>query len=834
MGVAPGLQSNQFSSSILSDLRSRDHIPRKKAMQELRDFVNSLANDAYSSNMRVLHDVKRKISDLPNSSEATDKLAGAAALEITIPLFVDEDSATLTRYNYTLQRLLQVNDILVVQHAVKATVNLINISGALAPSLLEMIITNALEWLQGDRTDTRRHAAVLLIRELASQMPNSVYSYVNQALEAMWGPLRDSKSSVRQVASEALGALLEIIEERETPFRLPQLSTLYEEAQKGVKMGTLECLHSSLLVFQQLLRHSGMFMSTHYPEVALLVCKLKDHRDFLIRQAAVTLVEILAEYSPSDFRRPLEIVTSTTSIGGVVKESPMEHYVPYLLTLLKKEKERALAYTILGKIALVVRNDFKPYVQPTLQQIKESLANKTKYRITTDVEAAIMQCLSHFAEALGPVLTKYLHDSLDLLFLSGLNPSLKRTLTNIAKNVSQLLPAVQSKLLDELSLILAGQPYVAPGVYLPTATSMSTSAIVTGTTTATAAALTSSGSTGGTIPATATSATGHSVQDHQDPALLILALQTLGEFNFQSHNLTEFVRDYVLDYLDSDNQEVRIATAVAVNRVFDKDKICQQRSQHSVEIVNETLQYLLSVAIADASHQVRMATLQTLSPSFDQQLSNSNNVRAFSLALNDEALDIRLAAIAVLGRLIPLNPAQVLPFLRRTLLQVLTELECASLSRVKEECCRVIYQLALHAQQWIRAYVVPIYRGLFSKIRDSTSGVSIAALQAMSEITRAGGEDLSLHLSELVPVIIDILQDPVPSPRRLHALRTLGNLGTYAGVVITPYTEYPQLMGTLLSFLKDDKDPVVRRETFRVMGTLGAVDPYQYRSAIRG
>ncbi|KAJ1971618.1 phosphatidylinositol kinase- protein kinase tor1, partial [Dimargaris xerosporica] len=308
---------------------------------------------------------------------------------------------------------------------------------------------------------------------------------------------------------------------------------------------------------------------------------------------------------------------------------------------------------------------------------------------------------------------------------------------------------------------------------------------------------------------------------------------TLGGFNFQPHNLTELVRDHILHYLDHDVPEVRIAAAVAINQVFDKDKICQQTSYHAAEIVNETLQHLLSVAIADSNAAVRIRTLRALTPNFDHQLSQADNIRMFSLTLNDEVIEIKQLAIAILGRLIGRNPAQVLPFLRRSLMQVLTELECTLSNRAKEECCHIVYQLALSAQQWVRAYVVPIYKVLFPTIKDSHTGVSVAALRAVSEITRAGGEDLMDFLSDLLPAIIDILQDQVSAQRRLYALKTLGNLGTYAGVVIAPYTEFPQLMGIMIGFLRNEKDRDIRRETFRVMGVLGAIDPYHYKNAFQ-
>jgi serine/threonine-protein kinase mTOR len=47
--------------------------------------------------------------------------------------------------------------------------------------------------------------------------------------------------------------------------------------------------------------------------------------------------------------------------------------------------------------------------------------------------------------------------------------------------------------------------------------------------------------------------------------------------------------------------------------------------------------------------------------------------------------------------------------------------------------------------------------------------------------------------------------------------------------VIRPYSEYPALLDTLLSFLKTEQIPAIRRETLRVLGLLGALDPYKHK-----
>jgi serine/threonine-protein kinase mTOR len=45
------------------------------------------------------------------------------------------------------------------------------------------------------------------------------------------------------------------------------------------------------------------------------------------------------------------------------------------------------------------------------------------------------------------------------------------------------------------------------------------------------------------------------------------------------------------------------------------------------------------------------------------------------MAMNDEAYDVRFKAVTIIGRLGDYNPAHVMPSLRKTLIQLLTEIE---------------------------------------------------------------------------------------------------------------------------------------------------------------
>jgi phosphatidylinositol kinase/protein kinase (PI-3 family) len=66
--------------------------------------------------------------------------------------------------------------------------------------------------------------------------------------------------------------------------------------------------------------------------------------------------------------------------------------------------------------------------------------------------------------------------------------------------------------------------------------------------------------------------------------------------------------------------------------------------------------------------------LSCLDSRFDHHLAQAENLRSLFIALNDEVFEIRELAITTIGRLTIRNPAYVMPSLRKTLIQLLTEL----------------------------------------------------------------------------------------------------------------------------------------------------------------
>ena len=76
--------------------------------------------------------------------------------------------------------------------------------------------------------------------------------------------------------------------------------------------------------------------------------------------------------------------------------------------------------------------------------------------------------------------------------------------------------------------------------------------------------------------------------------------------------------------------------------------------------------FLLSILDPD----IRYCVLLSLDERFDPHLAQAENLAALFVALNDEVFEIRELGICTIGRLSRLNPAYVMPSLRKLLIQV--------------------------------------------------------------------------------------------------------------------------------------------------------------------
>lgn len=305
--------------------------------------------------------VNHRIAQLVVSSNDTnEKIGGILALDRLIDFDGDDAAQKTTRFARYLRNAMLSNDNAVLIFAARALGRLAVPGGPLTAELVESEIKNALEWLQSDRQENRRFAAVLSIRELAKNSPTLLYAFVPQILEVIWVALRDSKVLIRETAAEAVSACFEIIAARDAQLRQQWFSRMYEEALQGFKLNTVEAIHGSLLTVKELLLKGGMFMHDHYKNACEIVLRYKDYsKDPKIRMQTTIMIPILAGYAPQDFVNQY-----------------LHKFMVHLQSLLKNPKDRNPAFIAIGKIASAVCSAIAPYLDGILLYIREGLSVK--------------------------------------------------------------------------------------------------------------------------------------------------------------------------------------------------------------------------------------------------------------------------------------------------------------------------------------------------------------------------------------------------------------------------------------------------------------------------
>lgn len=304
--------------------------------------------------------VNHRIAQLVGSSNDTnEKIGGILALDRLID-FDGDDAAQKGRFASHLRNAMRSNNNAVLIFAARALGRLAVPGGSLTAELVDSESKIALEWLQSDRQENRRFAAVLSIRELAKNSPTLLYAFVPQILEVIWVALRDPKVLIRETAAEAVSACFEIIAARDSGLRQQWFSRMYEEALQGFKLNTVEAIHGSLLTIKELLLKGGMFMHDHYKNACEIVLRYKDYtKDPKIRMQTTVMIPILAGYAPQDFVNQY-----------------LHKFMVHLQSLLKNPKDRNPAFIAIGKIASAVCSAIAPYLDGILLYIREGLSVK--------------------------------------------------------------------------------------------------------------------------------------------------------------------------------------------------------------------------------------------------------------------------------------------------------------------------------------------------------------------------------------------------------------------------------------------------------------------------
>ncbi|WVQ75374.1 hypothetical protein IAR50_004994 [Cryptococcus sp. DSM 104548] len=777
--------------NIFQRLASRSEEVRSQAGEDLSEHVTAYTQEypGHDGTKGVWTEVFHKTFEYTRSNNQLERLGAIMAIAQLLSLTKDDtpdraQQKVLRLYEY-LRPLTTCGDSTVMLPAASVVEDMVRQSPTLhTDTFLGKEIGQALVMIDDTRNEISRFSGTLLLYSFARSAPAVFYQYIPKILDKIWTPLRDYRSVVRERASMLLSISLDTVKARGDRPSTDTYRKIYEEARVGLlKASSTDVILGSLLAFNAMLQNQHISMAEYYRSICELTFKYRDSKEVAIRKAVIALIPSMATYDTEDFEA---------------------HYLSksmnYLLGALQRQADRDIAYVALGHMTLHLGSRVKPFIEELMKTIREHLRMRGKKN--APYEAPIFQCLAMCATSVGPMLTRQMHEVLDLMLPWGLSEPLCNVLDSFASHIPPLLRTIQERLLDMLSMILTGQPYRPLGAPAPRG--------------------------GRDVNLLQTSAGGQSTDT------IKLALHLLGAFDFSGHTLNEFVRDAALPYLEHDSLDVRREAIQASTQLFINDPICHQTSSHSVEIVSDVLEKLLTVAITDPNSSIRRTVLDSLDEKFDRHLAQADDIRCLFIALNDEVFQNRERAIAIIGRLAHHNPAYVMPHLRKSLINIVTELEYSTNARQKEESAKLLCLLIAAAAGLVKSYAPTILSVLLRTASNPESSVAVQAecLKCIGELARVAGEELVPSVKQILVLVIDMLNDQSSSAKRDTALKTLGQIASNAGEVIRPYADYPQLMGLLFRFLRSESNLDVRQETIRTIGMLGALDPFKHKTLL--
>lgn len=704
-------------------------------------------------------------------------------------------------------------------------------------------------------------------------MPTYFYQQVSGFFDNIFNAIRDPKPAIREGAGEALRAALVVTSQRESTKQMnkqpPWYRMCYDESisgfaevsskEKGVTKE--DRVHGALIVLNELLRCSNVVWERRYlslrnlhPEPkkymsdmdfgafipprfkAPFIDKLHGHQSIqssyvydldcqkfcanvqessVCRQIMVDnyddicqrVLELRNSKSPHVQHSLYNILHRLAALNrDVFVRTHLKTTIAYLIATLKgKEKDRNMAFITIGYIAVAVENEIKKHLPSIFEIIRATLPPKdsvTKRKFFLD--QSVFMCITLLGHAVKSGISQNLADILDSMMATGLSPALTVCFRESAENVPSVKSAIAEGLLKMLSQILMNK-------------SLSQISTPKHNLSAQLASLTTS-------------------DTQPDVQTIVLALNTLGTFNFEGQSLLVFVQRCADYFLANDQREIRLEAVQTCSRLLKQalQTIDEESESDTLrETVSHVLECLLIVGITDVEPNVRLRVLRSLDETFDDELAQPESLSALMIIMHDEIFEIRELAIITIGRLSALNPAYVMPSLRKTMIQLLTELEHSGLSRNKEQSARMLDHLIVSTPRLISSYVRPILMILVPKLRESepNPGVILNVLRAIGDLAEVNGSsnEMDRWTDELLEILLEMLADAGAPDKRGVALWTLGQLVGATGRVVSPYNRYPFLIDILINFLKTEQQRTIRRETIRVLGLLGALDPYKHK-----
>eukprot|EP00080_Pristionchus_pacificus_P015935 PDM75955.1 hypothetical protein PRIPAC_43798 [Pristionchus pacificus] len=801
---------------------------RDESNEFQQDFINHFGSKGEPFSTNTLYELingKEDRNDRELSREAATLLIVVLA-ETMIRL--EGGKRILRLSEYLLKAMIKMDES-GLEFAARGLSFLIQLSKVYAAELVDKCLDQAYEWAHSENT---RLASSILLRELALFTSTSFFLRVDSYFSYIFHMMRSPKVRVRLAAASSLHATLSLTSQREAKDKRKWYYTCYEEAfgtfiDNGEILSKDERFHCMLLTLNELLRIADGSIEREYIRAQQSIKVIRKDTvvgsplEFILAERFMsTVVEsrtaarIIEENISTIWERTMETRTSKQPyvISTLLEIIPrfskwisslqLGICIETIIALMSKQAESQLS---LGLLILFNHSAAKKYIPSILSFVKEVLHNFKKKKNEVSSHSNIFILITLIVRSYGRDVSVEMKEILPLLLNYPLCTGLKTVLHEIYSQNEHWRIEVINGLLHQLSIILMGDSIVGKSISsLKPSQSMK---IDTST-------------------------------DNSDR--LELAMRTFGEFNFNHTHLFTLIQCISESYLVCDSVFLRLSSVrccIAMLRPFihEYERTTSDNRNLIFTLIQSVLHRLVSVSVVDSDMSVRQCVIHEFSlgdASLLSLLSQPHLLESLRLSLRDESVEMREGTVSLLCKIGMLNPSLVFPRLRRVLLETIGQLINTKDAKMEEHCARLISHMVIQCPKFMRPYLRSVLEALLPKLKkDFRYDESIVhILNTISEVALVGGSEVVESMNELFPLLISFMTDSSSVSRREASLRTICHVSGSTTFAIDVYREYPQLMGILLSLMKTEMSQSTRRMTMRVLGTLGAIDPYTYKS----
>ncbi|TNJ27409.1 GTOR protein [Giardia muris] len=246
-------------------------------------------------------------------------------------------------------------------------------------------------------------------------------------------------------------------------------------------------------------------------------------------------------------------------------------------------------------------------------------------------------------------------------------------------------------------------------------------------------------------------------------------------------------------------------------------------------ILADLVKQVLIVAVTDTEVSVRRKIVQAFlrRQAGDIYLAHESNLRTLFVSLYDECINVRLAVVQLLGRLVTRNPSLIIPEVRQLIMALLTEVRLSTDNAQRARANELIVACFRFCGFVVQPYIPMVYSAIMNIVSEGCSdeGLLTSCLLTFAELFSVGSLSMVHCLAEVLPFIISCVKEESSKFLRLATLRCFTRIIDATSFVIYPWFLYRDLFPITLAIIKNDPHLQIRLEAARLLATIGAVDP---------